>query len=215
MADEEVKDTEDTSEVEDVKEENETTDANEEGEWTPPSRDEYEKLLARHRAATAEAALRRKLLKEAGINPNTGKRREPEVVPETTKDDQAPNPISDVKLRKEQARATEAEARASRAMTAAVRSALQASGVTAKSSRLLLPMIDLEDIDLDAHGDITGLEDRIDELKEEYPELFSKPEEVKPRRPARSAGGVDRKDKVPAKDSFGMKLLRSAGISNS
>src|SRR5690606_16934120 len=41
--------------------------------WTPPSKEEFEKILAAKAKADSEAAARKRFLREAGLDPKTGK----------------------------------------------------------------------------------------------------------------------------------------------
>lgn len=60
------------------------------------------------------------------------------------------------------------------------RLALVAAGLSPDTSNArmtkLLKMIDLSDIDVDEDGEVSGLDDQIDQIKETLPELFRKPE---------------------------------------
>lgn len=55
-----------------------------------------------------------------------------------------------------------------------VRAGLKSAGLSAASITLLTPQIDLRDLDVDEDGEIDGLDEAIDELRDEYPELFKK-----------------------------------------
>lgn len=70
--------------------------------------------------------------------------------------------------------------------------ALAAEGVDAKRVARIVRLIDEEDLDVDADGKLIGIQEQIDELKDEWPEFFAKPKqdaddepEAKPKRPVR------------------------------
>lgn len=64
------------------------------------------------------------------------------------------------------------------------RLALVAAGLSADTSdvrmKRLLKMIDLSDVDVDEDGEVSGLADQIDQIKETLPELFRRPEPETP-----------------------------------
>src|SRR5690606_15551094 len=70
----------DTSDVvdddDDDNDDDETDDTDDEGakdSWTPPSKEEFDKILAAKAKADSEAAARKRFLREAGLDPKTGK----------------------------------------------------------------------------------------------------------------------------------------------
>jgi hypothetical protein len=56
---------------------------------------------------------------------------------------------------------------------ALVAAKLEAAGVQGTNTPRLVRLLDLDKIDLDAEGDIVGLDDQVDELKTEFPNLFA------------------------------------------
>jgi hypothetical protein len=107
---------------------------------------------------------------------------------------------------------TEAEARFKPMIVGkAARFGLVAAGLAPDTSedrmKRLLKMIDMSDVDLDEDGEVSGLEDQIDQIKDTLPELFRKPEPEapapKPRAPKIDA--ADRKNAQPAPKSTGEK----------
>src|SRR5438094_560236 len=64
-----------------------------EDDWTPPSRDEYERLVEGKKKADGEAAARRKYLRQHGIDPKTGNKINPDPEP----DDEPPAPKAEPK----------------------------------------------------------------------------------------------------------------------
>lgn len=55
------------------------------------------------------------------------------------------------------------------------KSALLAAGVPADKVKRAVGLLDLSDLDVDDDGEVDGLEDAVDALKDEWPELFAKP----------------------------------------
>lgn len=74
-----------------------------------------------------------------------------------------------------------------RVVKQAAKAALATAGAT-KPERLLR-LVEVDDLDVDDDGDVAGLDDEIDRLKEEYPELFRK----------RRAGRVETGDRSEGK----------------
>jgi hypothetical protein len=170
-------------------------------DWTPPSRDEYEKLVEGKRKADAEAAARRKYLRQHGIDPKTGNKLEsdePEPEPAAAKDDQPQGPsAADVKRQIEKATA-EAELRGLRktkALVTGVNSALAEAGWNGQRLNSLMKLIDLDDVDID-DGEITGLSEQIDAIKQEWPEFFKR---TRSANPANGAGGSGQNGVTAAK----------------
>lgn len=107
---------------------------------------------------------------------------------------------------------TEAEARFKPMIVGkAARLGLVAAGLAPDTSedrmKRLLKMIDMSDVDLDEDGEVSGLEDQIDQIKETLPELFRKPEpEPAPPAPkvrAPKVDAADRKNVPPAPKTTG------------
>lgn len=60
----------------------------------------------------------------------------------------------------------------SKYVTAEIRTALTDAGVTKASDRLL-NLIDLESVSIDEDGTVSGIDEQIEDLKKEFPELFN------------------------------------------
>jgi hypothetical protein len=64
--------------------------------------------------------------------------------------------------------------------------------------RKLIRMLDMDDIEVDEDGEVVGLDDQIDAIKEDWPELFRKPEtesvDNKPRIRAPKGDAADKKN---------------------
>lgn len=162
-------------------------------DWTPPTREEWEAQQAKLKAASGEAAARRKYLRAHGIDPKTGeklKADEPdEPEPVTAQDQQQPQGVSaaEVKRAVEKA-AAEAELRGrrqTRALVTGVNAALAEAGWNGQRLNSLMKLIDLDDVDIESDGEITGLSEQIESIKSEWPEFFKRT-----RNSATAAGGA-------------------------
>lgn len=186
-------------------EEQVTVEAEEEAapvdDWTPPSREEYEQLLAAKKKADGEAAARRKYLRQHGIDPKTGEKQqpdEPEPEPATAKDDQPQGPSAAEMKRQIEKAAAEAELRGLRktkALVTGVNAALAEAGWNGQRLNSLMKLIDLDDVDID-DGEITGLSEQIDAIKAEWPEFFKR---TRSATSSNGSGGSGQNGVTPAK----------------
>lgn len=149
-------------------------------DWAPPSRQEYEEMVAKLRTASGEAAARKKYLRQHGIDPKTGSKiqtePEPEPDPEPKGDQPAGPSAAEVRRQVEKA-AAEAELRGLRktkALVTGVNSALATAGWNGQRLNSLMKLIDLDDVEVDDDGEITGLSEQIDSIKAEWPEFFKR-----------------------------------------
>lgn len=160
-------------------------------DWQPPSREEYEKLIEAKRKADSEAAARRKYLKAHGIDPKTGEKLqpdEPDPEPAEPKGDQPTGPSTAEVRRQIEKAAAEAELRGLRktkALVTGVNGALAEAGWNGQRLNSLMKLIDLDDVEVDDDGEITGLSEQIDAIKAEWPEFFKRT-----RNPAVSSNGA-------------------------
>ena len=149
----------DDTEYDDVNDVTDTEDDSD--EWAPPTREDYERLVAESRKASAEAANRKRLLRDLGYDKNGNK-----LTAETSSSDvtEKPKPV--------QVDATQVE-RAVAKKVSAIYSGLAGAGVPATSLDRVARFIDSSAIHVDEDG-IEGLAEQIDALKADYPELFKK-----------------------------------------
>ncbi|MFD7999931.1 phage scaffolding protein [Streptomyces mirabilis] len=152
-------------------------------DWTPPSREDYEKLVEGKRKADAEAAARRKYLRQHGIDPKTGNKINPDPEPEPDDEPPArkndtPTGPSQAEIRRQIEKATaEAELRGMRktkSLVTGVNSALSEAGWNGTRLGSLMKLVDLDEVDIDEDGEITGLAEQIDQVKADFPELFKR-----------------------------------------
>lgn len=151
-------------------------------DWAPPTREEYEQLLAAKKKADGEAAARRKYLRQHGIDPKTGEKLQPDEPEEpaapAAKEGEQPPGLSAAELRRQVDRAAaEAELRGMRktkALVTGLNSALAEAGWNGQRLNSLMKLIDLDDVDVDDDGEISGLSEQIDGIKAEWPEFFKR-----------------------------------------
>ncbi len=143
----------------------------EEDDYVPPSKDDFVKMQAALQKANREATKNRLALKELREKAEEG------------------NSETEV----EKARKAAEASWKPRVVKSAAKAALLSAG--AGKPERLLKLVDVDKCDVDEDGDVVGLEDQIDELREEYPELF----EAKSTKRTRVETG--NRDAVPRKKS--------------
>jgi hypothetical protein len=150
---------EEVEEQEELETEEEESEENEEEqeEWTPPTKEEVQKL--------------QNALKKANANNKRWREKALSKKSEETSDDDAEDKIA----------AKAAELAKPRIIKSEAKSALiEAGGTNLKG---LIRLLDTDQLEVDDDGDVEGLEDEIDRLKEDYPEMFKSEEEApKPRK---------------------------------
>lgn len=171
-----------------------------EDEWVPPSKEEFERLLQAKQKADSEAAARKRFLREAGLDPKTGKpsAKKPAVRLEDL-DDEDDSVDDEVEAQRKDARGdgkarsdkafqrqlereiakTESRVRAeardeTTALLAAVPTSLNDAGWNGKSLDRIIKLLDFDDIHIDSDGEIDGLDDQITALKEDFPHFFKR-----------------------------------------
>ncbi|MGY0062838.1 phage scaffolding protein [Streptomyces sp. LZ34] len=160
--------------------------------WTPPTREEWEAHQAKLKAASGEAAARRKYLKQHGIDPKTGEKIQKDPEPEEEEapaaKEQQTQGLSQAELKRAVDKAvTETQLTGRRQMrTFAVgfNKALSEAGWNGTRLDSLMKLLDLDDVDID-EGEITGLTEQLETLKSEWPEFFKRT-----RNPAGSSNGA-------------------------
>jgi hypothetical protein len=169
-----------------------------EDDYTPPTKEQWTKLLAEKKKADSESAARKRLLREAGINPKDGSPLK--VTPklsavdddddsgkETTPPDKRTVDTSEdakalqKRLQREMERnlldqekevRNEERGRA-KALMAAIPEALNTEGWSGKALPRILKLLDLDAVEVDEDG-VNGLDDQIVELKRDFPEFFKR-----------------------------------------
>lgn len=152
-------------------------------DWTPPTREEWEAHQEKLRTASGEAAARRKFLRANGIDPKTGKRLnpDPESDPEpdepAAKDDTPRGASKQEVERAVRKAAAEAELRGLRktkGLVVGFNEALSEAGWNGTRLGALMKLVDLDDVEIDDDGDISGLAEQIGDIKRDFPELFKR-----------------------------------------
>lgn len=133
-------------------------------DWTPPSKEDYDKLQKALAKANAEAKQRREQLQAAQRQ---------------TEDDAG-------KAAREAVEAAEKRLKPV-AVRAAAKAAFLEAGLQGGSDRVakMAKLLDLDALEIDDDGEVTGLADQVAAVKADYPELFS--QEKQPRAPRVSA----------------------------
>ncbi len=164
-----------------------------EDEWVPPTKEQFEKLLAEKAKADSESAARKRLLRSAGLDPKTGQPipKKPSLEDlEDEEDDEEDEAAakaaakgegkarSDKAFQRQLAREIAKTERRIRdeatVLISAVPAALNDAGWNGRNLDRMLKLLDLDDIQVDSDGEIDGLQDQIDELKKDFPEFFKR-----------------------------------------
>ncbi len=160
-------------------------------DWAPPSREEYEQLLAAKKRADGEAAARRKYLRQHGIDPKTGEKLqadEPEAIDADPASSEQTQGLSQAEVRRQVEKAAAAAElrgmRKTRALVTGVNSALAEAGWNGTRLNAVMRLLDLDEVDVDDDGEISGLSEQIADIKTDFPELFKRT-----RSPAATANG--------------------------
>lgn len=180
-----------------------TDDADDaEDDWTPPSREEWERVQKSLTDANAEAKKHRLAAREAKRTARSAARTAEKAPDGSPQQDEA-----EAVARAKQEAAEEAERRYK---PAAIRSAAEAKLIKAglqdptdRRIAKLVKRLDMDDIDVDLDtGAVDGLDDQIEELRDDFAELFTPPappaEAEAPKR--KRAPRIDAADKKPAKE---------------
>lgn len=158
--------------------------------WVPPTREDYDKLLAAKSKADSEAAARKRFLRDANLDPKTGKPVEKPSFEleddgdETSATDQKETSGFDkLKFEKQAQRTLEREvAKAERiarstsySLIAEVPAALEDAGWNGKNLPRMIKLLDLDVVEVDADGvDVDTLAQQVTELKKDFPEFFKR-----------------------------------------
>lgn len=173
--------------------------------WMPPSREDYEKLVEGKRKADAEAAARRKYLRNHGIDPKTGLKTNPDPEPEPD-DDPEPEPAAaaprgaskaevERAVRKAAAEAELKGLRKTKSLVVGFNEALSEAGWNGSRLGALMKLVDLDEVEIDDDGEIVGLSEQIAQVKTDFPELFKRTRTAAPG----GGGSSGQEGKPPAK----------------
>lgn len=196
-------------------------------DWTPPTRDEWEKLVEDKRKADGESAARRRYLRQHGIDPKTGAKLQPDPEPEPEPDepaakDEQPRGASkaDVEraVRKAAAEAELRGLRKTKTLVVGFNEALSEAGWNGTRLGSLMKLVDLDDVEIDNDGEIIGLAEQIASIKSEWPELFKRerrapgtaPGVTAPAAPAAKVDTADKKTAPPQPKSWADAVAQQA-----
>lgn len=160
----------DEGDEDDEGQEGDEDEGDEEDDWTPPSREEWERQQRQLARARKEAAKRRKALK-ARQDGDEGE------LDDDEDDDKGSGKGTDRReLKRLLARAeARVEAKYKPALVKqAAKSALVEAGFAGEVTSRTMRMLDLDDLEVDDEGEIIGLDEAIEELKEDMPQLFKR-----------------------------------------
>ena len=191
--------------------------------WTPPSRDDYLKLVEAKKKADSEAAARKRFLRDNGFDPKTGK---PIAKPsldldEDDDDDTDTSSQKDAKkapgfdkekfekqfqrqLERETQRAERSGRTSAYSLIHEVPSALEEAGWNGKNLPRMIKLLDLDSVEIDSDGiDADALADQVSELKKDFPEFFKRArmrEAAKEVTDTATAGGGNKKAPASEED---------------
>jgi hypothetical protein len=185
-------------------------DKSKEDDWKPPSRDEFERMQKALTETNAEAKRYRLRVRELRRDARTAERTA----------DKSGAADDEVAARAKQDAADEAERKYKPiAVKSAARAALLAAGLNDGSDgvmRKLLRLVDMEDVDLDEDGEVVGLDDQIDDIKDTFPKLFEKAEIEQPQKPGRPKvariNGANKQGGAPEPKTTGEKHMARLGL---
>lgn len=162
----------------------------EQDEWVPPTKEEFERILAAKQKADSEAAARKRYLREAGLDPKTGKpiskpkleldlddeddSEEEEAKPNKGESRAKSNKAFERQLEREIAKTERRVRDEATILMAAVPDALNEAGWNGRNMARILRLLDLDEVHVDSDGEIDGLTEQIAELQEEFPEFFKR-----------------------------------------
>ena len=176
------------------------TDDKSDDDWTPPTREDFQKLLDAKKKADSEAAQRKRWMRDAGLDPKTGKAvakpsvdlgddddDDTDVVPNAKKKDdvdtddllkQSREKLEKTFQRQLERETAKAETRGrstAYSLITEVPSALEEAGWNGKNLPRMIKLLDLDSVEIDADGvDADALANQVAELKKDFPEFFKR-----------------------------------------
>lgn len=176
------------------------TDDKSDDDWTPPTREDFQKLLDAKKKADSEAAQRKRWMRDAGLDPKTGKAvakpsvdlgddddDDTDVVPNAKKKDdvdtddllkQSRDKLEKTFQRQLERETAKAETRGrstAYSLITEVPSALEEAGWNGKNLPRMIKLLDLDSVEIDEDGvDAEALANQVAELKKDFPEFFKR-----------------------------------------
>lgn len=145
-------------------------------EWAPPSQEEWERTQAALKKANAEARKNRLKVKAAAEG------------------------VADQDAEREITARVEAKMKPV-VVRAAARAAFAEAGMDAKAVSRAFRLLDLDDVTIDEDGEVSGLAEQVEEIREEFPGMFAAKPGARPRTgkvDAGRTGGESTKPKTSA-----------------
>lgn len=141
------------------------TETDTQDEWVPPTREDYEKLLADKAKVTEESIKRKKMLRDNGIDLATGKRADGQ--------ESSPTDAGDTVSKTDFQQAVSQVKSHERRLAIEVPTALEAAGWNGRGLARIQKLIDLDAVEIDEDG-VVGLTEQIEALKADIPEFFKR-----------------------------------------
>ena len=177
--------------------------------------DEKEKLRAQLKKANGEAARFRRELRELKKQATDEATEEVETAAEEKGSELTPAQLKRAVDKAVKAATEAAEAKYRKvAVNAAAQSAFVKAGAKAASVGKLVRLLDTDDVEIDAAtGEVTaGLDEQIDGLKDEFPELFGPVEAAKPKPKPKRAAAAPRQEAAEQPMSSAEKIAAQLGV---
>lgn len=167
-------------------------DLHPEDDWTPPSREDYDRLLAAKKKSDSEAAARKRYLRDAGFDPKTGKPIQKPSVDLGGDDDDDTDTSQETpkspgfdreKFEKQFQRQLDREVQKAErtgrvsaySLIHEVPAALEDAGWNGKNLPRMIKLLDLDSVEIDDDGiDIDALSGQVSDLKKDFPEFFKR-----------------------------------------
>lgn len=169
-------------------------DTSDDDHWDPPTKEDWQRLMAAKSKADSEAAQRKRWMRDAGLDPKTGK---PVAKPKVEVDDDdevvdvlAPKKKDDEKpafdrekfekqfqrqLDREVQKAASTGRKTAYSLISEVPAALETAGWNGKNLPRMIKLLDLDAVEIDEDGvDYDALEAQVAELKKDFPEFFKR-----------------------------------------
>jgi hypothetical protein len=198
-------DDEDDEDLDDEHDDEDAAGDKDKDTWKPPTKDEWQKVQDALSNSNAEAKRYRLRLREQRREQREAQQ---QAAKSGTSDDEAA-----ARAAQDAADAAERKYKPV-AVRSAARAALLAAGLNDGSDsvmRKLLKLVDMDDVDLDEDGDVVGLDDQIDDIKDTFPRLFEKTEPEQQQRSGRPRAprinGADKKTAPPEPKTTGEKHM--------
>jgi hypothetical protein len=163
----------DEDDDDDLDEDDDEDEDDEDAEKTPEElRDELKTIREALKSASGQSKKRRQQLQKARKDHEAELERVRSGGKKAKSKDDEDDETVDAEAIREATRREERAAADVRTKKAEARGALRGAGIPSDRVAKAVGLLDLDDLDVDEDGNVDGLDDAIDELKKEWPELF-------------------------------------------